>query len=644
MARRITPYQKTRLEKMVQRGMSIASAAEKAGVSTPWAYQYMRALARDQNERDQRRADEGRGGPLRYEQLSAEAKRGWDDFEYFRRRYFGHISRPWQVKAAYTILESFSTPQREYGVMSVSPGGGKTTLACDIAAWLTVRNRGLRGLMGSATQGKAEKMLGRLRRYLERTTPAKAEEEMLRLGLACDAVATLAGDYGLFRPPDKTEPWRSDALMVVQHDFELVTEKEHTWTAYGLDVDYLGDRINLALWDDATVPKDLTTAEKIEAKRRNFDTIAESRIEPGGALWLIGQRIGPNDLYRHALDKVTLPDDDETLDSLEAMGEVERQEAYEGMGRKYRHIVYKAHDDLTCTGQHKTTSPAWPEGCLLDPVRIPWRELRSLKHQDPTTYAIWYQQEDTDLQDTLVRKVWVSGGTDPDTGTLHYSCWDLNRGLCELPQVRGPKFSIATVDPSPTKFWGIQWNIATPDADNQVWLMDLFKGKLRADELLEWRENEGRYVGLMEDWQTRSVRLGVPITHWVIERNGAQRFLLQYDFVRRWCALHATSIVPHDTHSNKHDPDYGIYILREPWRTGRIRLPGKGPDARMASMKLVDEVQRYPHSWTDDQVMSQWFLFSHLPNLTVRSDSDARPRRPSWLTSLPDARLVAVNS
>lgn len=644
--KRVTPHQKTRLEKLVhQRGYSIRAAAEKTGVSTAWAYTYMRALAQDKSERDQIKQAEGINGPIPYEQLSPPAKAAWDDFELFRRRYFGHLSRPWQVEAAHTVLASLSSDQREYVVLNVPPGGGKTTLMHDIAAWITVRNRGIRGLMGSATQSKAEKMLGRLRRNLERTVPARAEEDMVRLGLACDAEATLAQDYGLFRPLDKTEPWRSDALMVVQYDFELVTEKEHTWTAYGLDVDYLGDRLNIALWDDATVPKDLTTLEKIESKRRNFDTIAESRIEPGGALFLVGQRIGANDLYRHALDKVTLPDDDDTLDALEAMTDDEREAAYGQMGRKYRHIIYQAHDDSRCQNQHRSTSPPQPEGCLLDPVRIPWRELRSLKHQDPTTYSVWYQQEDTDLADTLVKKVWVQGGTDPDTRVEHIGCWDVDRGLCQLPpHLRGPKFSFATIDPSPTRFWAIQWWVYTPEASGQVWLMDLHKAKMRANEVLEWNEQQGEFTGLMEDWQARSVRLGLPITHWIIERNGAQRFITQYEFFRRWQQKWGVAYVPQDTNNNKHDPDYGVYTLREPWRTGRVRLPGKGAEARLTALKLVDEVQRYPHGYTDDQVMAQWFLFTHLPTLAVTSDPNARQNRPSWVNTLPDARrLMAVS-
>jgi hypothetical protein len=467
---------------------------------------------------------------------------------------------------------------------------------------------------------------------------------MTQLGLACDAKATLSADFGVFRPTTAGDPWRSDALLVVQPEFDSVTEKEHTWAAYGLDVDYLGDRLDLILWDDATVPRDLTSQEKIEAQRVNYDQIAETRLEPGGLLILLGQRIGANDLYRHCLDKVSLPDSDDDLDALADMDDGQRETVYAGLPRKYRHVVYKAHYDDRCVGDHAVNAKPYPDGCLLDPARLPWREIRSIKHQDPATYSVWYQQEDTDSADTLVKKVWVQGGTDPETGVTHFGCWDANRGIAEMPQgLRGPLFSLATVDPSPTKWWGIQWWVYAPEADGQLFLLDLLKAKLRADEVLDWKANEGEFVGVMEQWQARSERLNLPITHWVVERNGAQRFLLQYDHVRRWVARWGTNIVPHDTSGYaKSDPDYGVYVLREWWRSARIRLPGKPGDGRLAALKLVDEVQRYPHSWTDDQVMAQWFLVSHLPQLAVPAYNKPL-HRPQVAIDLPDyRRLVAV--
>lgn len=631
-------------ELVIREGANTKAAAVRAGVSLSWAYERVSDL-REQGLLASKRhyAAMAAGGPIAYEKLSAEAKRGWNDFEYFRRRYLGHISEPWQVEAGLTIVKAIESPDREYLVINMPPGAGKTTLLHDVAAWATVRNRGLRGLMGSGTQAKATKMLGRLRRTFERTMPARAEQRQIELGLACDAEATLTEDYGLFKPLDKAEPWRSDALVVVQPHFEITSEKEHSWVAYGLDVDYLGDRIDFAIWDDAVVPRDILTQEKIETQRLNFDTISETRLEPGGALFLVGQRIGANDLYRHCLDKIRLPDSDEELDALEAMSDAELADAHARMDRKYQHVVYPAHIEAKCNDDHSRGATAYPDGCLLSPQRLPWRELRSLKHNDPTTYAVWYQQEDTNTADVLVKKVWVTGGTDPETQTLHYPAYDKTRRLCELPKgIDGPLFSIATVDPSPTRFWGIQWWIVAPKASNQIFLMDLHKAKMRADEVLEWNANEGRFTGLMEQWQTRSEELGWPIKTWVIENNGAQRFLLQYEFVRRWCAEHLTNILPHSTARNKSDPEYGVYTLREFWRHGRVRLPAGDENSRLQSLKLADECQRFPHGWTDDLVMAMWFLTSHLSELTVPPSDGSHLARPSWVSDIPDARRLMV--
>lgn len=632
-------------ELLIREGVNTTTAAIRSGVSKSWAYERVRQmklegkLASRQHYKQMQMA-----GPVAYPALTAEAKRAWDDFGYFRRRYFGNISEPWQIQAAERMIAALESDDREFFVLNCPPGAGKTFLLGDFAMWATVRNRRIRGLIGSGNQAKATKMLGRMRGEFERTIPWRGEDRKVELGLACNAEATLTEDFGIFKPLDKADPWRSDALSVVQKNFQLSAEKEHTWAAYGLDVDYLGDRIDLIIWDDAVVPKDLTTLEKIEAQRQNFDTIAESRLEPSGALFLVGQRIGANDLYAHCLDKIILPDDDDELDELEAMSEDERAEHSDRYDRKYKHIVFPAHDEENCQQQHDRTSPPWPEGCLLSPRRLPWKGpegLRNLRHTNADSYEIWYQQKDTNPSDVLVKHAWVNGGTDPDTGTLHFPAYDKTRCVRELPKgLVGPLFSIAVVDPSPTRFWGIEWWVVAPNAANQMFLMDLEKKKLRADEVLEWDANKGQFTGLMEEWQTRSQQLGWPIKYWIVENNGAQRFLLQYEFVRRWCSTHSTNIRPHTTTSRKSDPDYGVYTLREFWRHGKVRLPQGDEESRLKSLKLADECMRYPHGWTDDLVMAMWFLTSHLDELTVEGIQQTRLSRPSWVSEIPDARRM----
>jgi hypothetical protein len=77
--------------------------------------------------------------------------------------------------------------------------------------------------------------------------------------------------------------------------------------------------------------------------------------------------------------------------------------------------------------------------------------------------------------------------------------------------------------------------------------MDLERRAMPANELLDWDANRGVWYGWMEEWQVRSAELGLPITHWVVEINSANRFLLPYDHVRRWQGARSTSIMPHTT-------------------------------------------------------------------------------------------------
>ena len=82
------------------------------------------------------------GGNLVEQPLCPEAYRSLEDFAYFRRRYFGRESTPWQVRSAYDCLKAYETADREYLVINCPPGSGKSTLfTCDIVTWMIVRDR-----------------------------------------------------------------------------------------------------------------------------------------------------------------------------------------------------------------------------------------------------------------------------------------------------------------------------------------------------------------------------------------------------------------------------------------------------------------------------------------------------------------------
>jgi hypothetical protein len=546
------------------------------------------------------------------------------DIELFARRYFGIILRPWQKQAAERIVDLYASPEEEYVVVNVAPGSGKTTFFCKILpAWITCRDRAVRGLMGSHVQRLADMNVRQLRREFERTVPIKAEPKELAMGLAVDAAATLPSEFGTFKP-DNAELWRGDTFIVAQPGDVLLTDKEPTWTAFGVDTGFLGFRYDFIIWDDAYDPRRMRNAEAREDLRKWWDDVAESRLEPGGLLILQGQRMSAEDIYRYALDKVRWIETDD-------------EEAVEAAGKKYHHICFKAHDEENCAKAHRRDSPAWPEGCLLDPKRLPYAKLRGIKEHNATQYAVVYQQEDVAAGSTLVDPLWVAGGTDKD-GIEYMGCWDNNRDLWEIPEGvgQGPGMMIATADPSPTKFWAIQcWYVNLES--NFRYLMECYRQTMDAPSFLDWNHAERRFTGIAEDWWQITNEMGHPITHWIVEANAAQKFILQYDHFRRWASTRGVSLVPHYTHSrNKTDPDYGVWMLAQEYKYGRVRLPGKSNTyARPHSLLLVSEATRWTpdkeHLQTDDCVMAHWFLEHNLPNLRPPESPPTVLRRPSWV-------------
>ena len=566
----------------------------------------------------QAKSEEDLSGPIPREDLCPEALRALEDFAYFQRRYFGRIAYPWQVEAANQIVKFLDTPEEEYVVINAPPGAGKT--ACfvhDIPAWVTVRNRNIRGMIGSNTMSLAKRNVLRLRRSFERIVPERANPDLLRKGTALDAESTLALDFGRFKPLER-DMWTSDGFIVMQQEEHgAIAEKEPTWSAYGMDTAFIGGRYDFVIWDDLVDPRKLRTTEQKENLQDMWSDVGETRLEPGGLLILQGQRISSDDLYRYALDMNAPHEEDEEK-------ETENDETTRN-GKKYHHIIFKAHYDDKCVEEHGKTAKAYPEGCLLSPQRLPWKKIQTLKENRGERFAVIYQQEDTDPSEVLVPKSWIYGDGD------FPGCIDKNRDRLQIPFGISSSdcLSIATADPSPTNYWSIQWWIYHPESE-QRFLIDLVRQKMDAPDFLDWLTDSREYVGVMNEWQNISESLGFPISTWIVEANAAQRFLLQYDHVKRWRAQHGVDIIAHTTSRNKSDSNYGVETIAPHYRFGRVRLPWKN-EGKLMSMKLVDEVSHYPYSRTDDCVMAHWFFEWNLPNLYTPKRGNARSAwRPSW--------------
>lgn len=641
----VTPVQRKKYIEARSAGLSIAEASRKAKFSESTGHRVEKALKNlrsdegiDSSARDYReqKAQNKLEGPKPYDRLSPEAQRALEDFDYFRMRYFGRMSTPWQTEAGISLVELLESPEKEYVVMNMPPGSGKTTLIHDIICWTICRNRSVRLLIGSATASLAQNMLMRIRRSLERTIPETADEALKARGLAIDAETTMALDFGRFKPLER-DLWTKEAFIVMQpEELGAITEKEPTLSAYGMDSGFIGGRFDGCFWDDLVDPRKTRSGDQKDQMQDWFQDVAESRLEPAGMLALIGQRLAADDLYRFALDmEQPLDDEEELLDS----GMSEAEVAGLRTDKKYKHLLYKAHYQELCDPEHhKRTSQPYPNGCLLDPRRLSWRDISNLMANRGERFAVVYQQEDLDPSEVLVKSEWVWGSTE------YPGCMDNDRDIWQIPRGLSARdcLVVATADPSPTQFWSIQLWIYHQES-GQRFLIDHIRQKMAASDFLDYKTFDGTYTGVMEDWQRASESIGFPIQYWVIESNAAQRFMLQYDHVKTWRGIHSVEIVPHNTNAvNKTDETLGVTVLQSHYRFGRVRLPGRG-EGKTRSLKLIDEVTKYPNGTrTDDCVMAQWFLEWNLPNLYMPKAGTSHTWRPTWVKQTrlnPNLRL-----
>lgn len=568
-----------------------------------------------------------------YGRMTPHARRAYRDFGFFRLRYFGHVSRPWHVEAANAMVKLLETPQKEFVVVNCPPGSGKSTMFThDLVCWAITRNRALRCMIGTGAETTGADYTQRIKTSMERIMPVEADPIEKAQGLAADAKSCLVHDFGRYKP-DGTGYWRADKLIVAREGGAPAHQKEASVVSYGRRSNFLGGRFNLVVWDDVVTDQNARTQLHQDELARWWRSTAESRLEPGGLLLLQGQRLGPSDLYRHALDLRDIAAgfdgqyDDDVIDP-------------EKLPRKYHHVVFKAHYEDRCKGggvavkhHHPATAKAYPDGCLLDPIRLTYRDLRIAQFNDPKNYACVYQQEDTDPSSVLVNPMWINGGADPVTNAIFPGCWDVDRQMGQFPKnLAGDVYSVVTADPSPSNFWAVAWWGYQVETQYQH-LIDLERRRMSAPDLLDWNHSRGAYTGLLEDWWQRSKDLGRPITHVILETNAAQRFLLQYDHARRWSSQRGVELIPHNTGRNKSDPELGVGALSPHYRFGRVRLPGH-PLTRPYVLPLYNEVTRYPDSGTTDCVMAHWFLVWNAEQLFApRIVRPPQFTRPTWIRS-----------
>ena len=606
----ITPIQKRRFIKLRQEGYSIRATCMKLGVSYSWGKAFDKGMKNNSGqEYAKEREQEGFAQPLEFDELTPEVVEALEDIQVFALRYFGITLAPYQVKAANLVVELLETHDEEYVCINWPPGTGKSTFTTRIlTSWLTCKNRAIRGLIGSVSERLASKYTAALRDDFERPYPIAASLADKRSGLVEDAISSMPLDFGVFKG---TGIWRANEFRIVLPAGITSGNKEPTWSAFGTDTSFIGTRSDICVWDDPWDPR-MKDPDQIEEYYRQWDQVCETRLEPGGLFLLQMQRLAAQDVSRYCLDKNTLIIDDDGNEKWKS---------------KYHHIKFPAHFKEKCQGDHGRDAKAWPDGCLLFPQRLGWEKLEGIRQDSEENFMVTYQQEDVDPEDVLCRQLWIDGGIDDD-GSIVPGCWDEERVLGEIPTgLTRPIYSYATVDPSGSKFWALQWWVYHP-ATQQRFLVDVIRKKLRAPNFLGYTPSTKEYTGIANDWVLRGEKTKFPIRWLIVEQNAAQRYLLQYQHVLEWARAHHVRIIPHDTYGNKTDPDYGVMALLRPlYKHGLVRLPGGDRQSKIQSQHLINEVTQFPGGVYEDQTMAQWFGENRLPSLVKRQEADKTPRQ-----------------
>lgn len=153
MPRRIPPETKAEYRRLrVKVGHTRADACRMTGVSEGWAKAFDKGL-RNSSGREWSALHEAEvleKGPIPLDQLGPDAIRAMGDIGFFAYRYFGLMLMPFQEEAAALAVELQATDEEEYLVINVAPGTGKSTFfTLVLPAWITVRQRHIRGMIGS---------------------------------------------------------------------------------------------------------------------------------------------------------------------------------------------------------------------------------------------------------------------------------------------------------------------------------------------------------------------------------------------------------------------------------------------------------------------------------------------------------------
>lgn len=508
-----------------------------------------------------------------------------DEFSAWRARHFVTPQRtPYVTKAFHRrwIIAILRTI-RDGGCLLIlsPPRHGKTELLIHFDLFFITRvNPNISIVRVCKSEGLARKVLASEMDHLENNEELLRETEEM----GCLEV----GDVSYQPPLRSGKSWNSTEFTVATRT--ITGLKSPTCAAVGAGGTLLSRDGDVFVVDDIEDAQTVYTADMREKRRMWFNTDLMSRKVETNAIIYIGSRQHPDDIPGHLIDNP-----------------------------EWEVIVETAHDEAACEVEEPDKPENWAkhQDCVLWPELRPYSWLMGIKY-DPeraATYPMIYLNHPTDEEVDLFSRAVVDRALDTSRITHaepHLARLNVPSPFHDDLGIYHPINLVAGLDPSGTGYQA-SW----------LWGMDPAAFKLYA---VDYENRLGG--GIQKAYEVMSRWLmwyGVRV--WVIERNMYDGAFIKDPQIQALAAKEGLTILPHETGSNKWDPNMGVSAIARMMNDGQVSIPYGNVETqakwKLARSQFINfsrdkRAGRSGHSSRNrrtDIVMASWFPLSYMQRL-----------------------------
>ena len=478
-------------------------------------------------------------------------------------------------------------------------GHSKTFLAVALSLFFLGRDPTSRGVIVSATQGQASKVVGMARDYLETSTPLRAVFPHLRPSLR------------------RGDPWTQTEITIDRP----VGIRDPSLAAVGIDGALDGARLNWVVVDDILTRENTATKEQRDKVYEWFDSSVLSRLDPRGARIVVTNTAWHPDDLLHRLERQGWP----TI-RMDILGDIEVRcpVIYTDVGTHYEDTWGEGGDVAN------EIRPADVDGCYQVEERpgapSGWRARLRLTAHDPdpgNAQTLWPGRYDSNGVARLRREHL------PHRFNQLYRnvCRDDDTARCKQEYIEACKkrardmgrFSLVSEwrDGGVPTFTGVDLAVSPGEESDECAFFTFAAMPNGVRVILDIETGQFSGPEIVAKILDKAKRYNSIVT---VENNGCQAFIKQF-------TLHVDASVPvkaYTTGRSKAHPEHGVEALFIELANGAWAIPNDIRErCHPEVQKFVDACLYYsPSRHTDDVIMANFFAREQAKGYGVLSGSD----------------------